>query len=237
MKPYFIKKFKIRFSERIFDSFFGIFACMTEIEDIAIKLKNRLKLPLPGTLAHLKMASEFRLEELKAGYSFINAKKSSVLILLYPNKDSIMFVLILRQNNGGVHGGQISFPGGAMEKADNNHYETALREANEEIGINANKVKIIGSLTKLYIPPSNYLVFPVVGYLNSRPKLTPDPKEVAGIIEADLLSLINTKSTNRKEVEVRGTKLNTPYYNINGYTVWGATAMILSELIEVIKSS
>ena len=209
---------------------------MSSIEETAKKLRTRLELPLPGTSAHLKMASDIRLNELTNGYDIENAKKSSVLILLYPCKNSLCFVLIKRQNDGGVHSGQISFPGGAMEKSDDSFYKTALREANEEVGINADEVQVIGTLTELYIPPSNFLVFPVIGYMNKKPQFTPDHREVAEIIEADLFSLINTKVANWKEIEVRGTKLKTPYYNINGYTVWGATAMILSEFIEVIKS-
>ena len=210
---------------------------MIKVENIVTKLKNRLKFPLPGTSAHLKMASDIRLNELKSGYNIANAMKSSVLILLYPHYDSIYFVLIQRQKDGGVHSGQISFPGGKIERSDSSFIETAVREANEEVGINRKDVKIIGSLTELYIPPSNYIVFPVIGYMDSKPNLIPGPDEVAEIVEADLLKLVNTDIVKWKEIEVRGHKLEVPYYDVNGYTVWGATAMILSELIEVIKSS
>jgi 8-oxo-dGTP pyrophosphatase MutT (NUDIX family) len=219
------------------DSEFDIFAVMSNIEEVAVKLKNRLKRPLPGTSAQLKMASDIRLNEMVNGYDIKNARKSSVLILLYPDNSNIYFVLIKRRNDGGVHSGQISFPGGAMEKSDGSFYETALREANEEVGIDTGDVKIIGSLTELYIPPSNFLVFPVLGYMNTRPVLTPDPGEVAGIIEADLFKLVNTGKAEWKKINVRGYKVNSPYYDIGGHTVWGATAMILSEFIEIIKSS
>jgi 8-oxo-dGTP pyrophosphatase MutT (NUDIX family) len=208
---------------------------MVNFNSIIKETEKRLKLPLPGTSAHLKMASDIRLSELTEGYDIPNADKSSVLILLYPHRDSICFVLIKRQNNNSVHSGQISFPGGRMEGTDSSYIETAMREANEEVGINLNEVTIIGSLTELYIPPSNFLVFPVISYMKTRPELTPNKNEVAEIIEADLLALINTDSVNWKEIEVRGVRLKTPYYSIDGHTVWGATAMILSELIAIMK--
>ncbi len=237
MERFFIKNFKITFSDGINDPIFDTFAFMNQIEEIATKIKNRLKRPLPGTSAHLKMATKFRLNELKSGYDVSKAKKSGVLISLYPNNGSLFFLLIERQKDRGIHSGQISFPGGAMEKSDKDYFETAIREANEEVGLKKEDINIIGSLTELYIPPSNFLVFPVVGYLNSKPIPVPDPNEVAGIIEADLTKLLNSVNVKWKKIEVRGHKIKAPYFDINGYTVWGATAMILNELIEIIKSS
>ncbi len=181
------------------------------------------------------MASKIRLNELDNGYDTSTAKQSSVLILLYPFQNSIYSVLMERTSYNGVHSGQISFPGGSWEKKDNSFQETALREANEEVGILPNDVEVIGQLSDMYIPPSNFLVHPFVGFSNKKPQLFPEASEVAQIIEADLETIFHHSDFREMELEVRGEKIITPYYNIDGHVVWGATAMMLSELKEVIK--
>jgi len=199
-------------------------------------LENRFKLPLPGNKAHLKMASKIRLEELKSIYNTSNAISSSVLILLYPENNTIKTVLILRQKYDGVHSGQVSFPGGRKEEGDNSLIETALRESKEEVNTNPANVKIIGILTELYIPPSNFLVLPVIGYLKTKPNLIAEKSEVAEIITEDISFLFDEKLKKEKIINVRGYKIEAPYYDVQGHIVWGATAMILSELAEVIES-
>lgn len=164
--------------------------------------------------------------------------KSSVLILLYPNVPGtdISFVLIQRPSYEGVHGGQISLPGGRSEEADKDLKQTALRETKEEIGIDPETIVTIGVLTELYIPPSNYLVLPFVGYTLEKPLLNPDPQEVAGIIEIKLTDLKNDRNIKHKEIYIRhGISLFAPCFEINGYTIWGATAMILNEFKEILK--
>ena len=131
---------------------------MTDFQNFINKLEERLKNPLPGTGAFLKMASEIRLEELQSSYDTSKAIQSSVLILLFPENKSVKIILILRQQYEGVHSGQVSFPGGRKEKDDKTLIETALRESEEEVGIDADKVMVIGNLTEIYIPPSNFLV-------------------------------------------------------------------------------
>lgn len=199
-------------------------------------LENQLKLDLPGSAAHLKMASRIRVEELMHSYDVSLAKPSSVLILLYQKENCIYTVLMKRQTYDGVHSGQVSFPGGKKENNDFDLKETALREAHEEVGINAGDVKIIGSLSDLYIPPSNFLVTPYIGIQNLVPHLTPEKSEVAEILEVNLADLFREDVKGVKEIKVRGSQIIAPYYSLNGHTVWGATAMILSELIDVIKS-
>ncbi|MBC8488157.1 MAG: CoA pyrophosphatase [Bacteroidetes bacterium] len=209
---------------------------MTDFQNFIDKLKERLKKPLPGTGAFLKMASEIRLEELQSSYDTSKAIQSSVLILLFPENKSVKIILILRQQYEGVHSGQVSFPGGRKEKDDKTLIETALRESEEEVGIDADKVMVIGNLTELYIPPSNFLVLPVVGYMLAKPNLKADKSEVAKIIEVDLRSLFDKNIIKEKELDVRGYKIKAPYYDIQEQVVWGATAVILSELLEVIRS-
>ena len=164
----------------------GLFKNKEDFNHFIFSLKNRLKLPLPGEHAQLKMASKVRLDDLKLDYDTSNAIPSGILILLYPADDQIKTILILRQTYDGVHSGQVSFPGGRREKTDNSILETALRESQEEVNVEHEKVKLIGTLSEMYIPPSNFLVTPVVGYSEKRPDFIPDKNEVEKIIETNL---------------------------------------------------
>ena len=200
-------------------------------------IEEELKKPLPGKDVQLRMSSIRRLRELMNGSQGINGIKSSVLILLYPGvkESDVMTVLIQRPSYEGVHGGQISLPGGRSEKSDKNPEETALRESKEEIGINPEKVTVVGALTELYIPPSNYLVLPFIGFSLEKPDFRPDPDEVAGVIEINLAELRDEKSLKQKEIHVRpGMTVFGPCFEINGSTIWGATAMILNEFREIL---
>lgn len=214
----------------------GNIKSLQDIDKFIHSLRERIKLPLPGKMAQLKMASTIRNKELDFTYDTSTATMSSVLILLYPNKNTIYTVFILRQTYDGVHSGQVSFPGGRIEKKDNSLIETALREAEEEVNIRSEKVNVLGSLSELFIPPSNYLVLPVLGFMENRPDLKPDLNEVSEIIEADISFLFDENKLKSKTIDIRGHKIEAPYFDVNGYVVWGATAMILSELKEVILS-
>ena len=200
-------------------------------------LRKRLNSPLPGEKAHLKMASDIRLRELKSIYDKSGAISGSVLILLYPENNSVYTILILRQEYDGVHSGQVSFPGGRKEKSDKSLTETALRESKEEVGLNPANVTVIGNLTEMYIPPSNFLVKPVVAFMSEKPELVADKSEVAEIIKVDLLSLFDIKNIKKKVIKIRGHKIKTQYFDVHGHVVWGATAMIISELLEVVKNT
>lgn len=166
-------------------------------------------------------------------------KKCAVLVLLYPKNKSINMVLILRNAYKGVHSAQVSFPGGKKDDTDTNLLETALRESEEEVGIDRKEVKIIGELTDLFIPPSGYLVQPYVGYSINTPKFTPNKKEVSTIIEAPLEMIMDDSNIGKKKIEVSTLKrrINYPYFNIMDHTVWGATAMMINELREIIKKA
>ncbi|MCX6265850.1 MAG: CoA pyrophosphatase [Bacteroidetes bacterium] len=177
-----------------------------------------------------------RIQELAKFYSREEfAKQSSVLILLYPLDGTIGFVLMLRPEYRGVHSGQISLPGGKYEDTDESLIYTALRESQEEVGIDPAQVQIIGQLTEMYIPPSNFLVTPVIGYQSSQPHFKADPKEVAKIIEIKLDDLMDKGNMQMKKMKLSvGFSLEVPSYFIDGNIIWGATAMILSELREIV---
>jgi 8-oxo-dGTP pyrophosphatase MutT (NUDIX family) len=199
-------------------------------------LAERIKQPLPGMAAQIKMTSNFRTRELRFSYDTSLATRSSVLILLFPHENSLKTIFILRQTYDGVHSGQVSFPGGRYEEHDGSRIVTALRESFEEVHIDPEKVKVLGTLSELYIPPSNYLVLPVLGFCESRPDFVADKTEVADLIEADIRFLFDEKLVKETIIEVRGNKIRAPYFDVQGHVVWGATAMILSELKEVIRS-
>ncbi|MEI7725656.1 MAG: CoA pyrophosphatase [Bacteroidota bacterium] len=206
-----------------------------EFKEFVVLLGNRLQKPLPGRTAQLKMSSLARIQELMRLSPPDDARQSSVLILLYPLEGSIGMVLMLRPEYGGVHSGQISLPGGKFEETDESLIYTALRESQEEIGIDPGQVQIIGQLTEMYIPPSNFQVTPVVGYQTSRPLFTADPKEVAKIIEIKLEDLLDESNRQMKKMKLSlGFSLKVPSYFINQNIIWGATAMILSEFKEIV---
>ena len=164
-------------------------------------------------------------------------KISSVLVLFYPFNARIKLLLMLRPPYRGAHGGQVSFPGGKFEEGDITLERTALREAYEEVGFDPSRVNIIGRLTELYIPPSNFLVHPFVGYCTARPSFTINKREVEKLLEVEVQELLDETIVKTKTVEQSSTgiKFETPSFDLHGETVWGATAMILSELKEILK--
>lgn len=208
---------------------------MSDFTAFIQKLKIRLQQPLPGQEAHSVMASETRLK-LKMPIPNERTRESAVLILFYPSDNQVLMPLILRPQYDGVHGGQMAFPGGRAEKEDENLERTALREAQEEIGVRVSDVNILGKLTKLYIPPSNFHVQPVIGFMSRKPEFYPDPKEVDKVIEISIEEMKNPAIIGRKVLNVRGIEIDTPFYDILDTTVWGATAMMISELLMVIES-
>ncbi|MGZ4054219.1 MAG: NUDIX hydrolase [Bacteroidia bacterium] len=206
--------------------------------DFIERLKSRLEKELPGEDAQFLMApfSRKRLKEIPGeNYS---PRKSAVLILLFPYKDSIHTILIQRPEYDGVHSGQVAFPGGKFEDADVELSYTALREASEEIGIDTKKVEIIGCLTDIYITPSNFLVRPFIAFANEPLDFIANKREVQKIISVDLFNLNDKKIRSEKSIShSSGIKIKTPYYDVEGLTIWGATAMIISELNVVAEQS
>jgi 8-oxo-dGTP pyrophosphatase MutT (NUDIX family) len=199
-------------------------------------LEKELKKPLPGEEAQLLMAPQHRKSELEL-YSYDKDYRSSaILIPLYYKEGAIYTTFIKRTKDKSAHSEQISFAGGKSDPEDSSSEETAIREAEEEIGLKRKDIKILGALTELYIPVSQFKVLPFVAALDINPKFTPNSLEVAEIIEERIEILIHEKIKGIKEIIMRnGRIINAPYFDIKGHIVWGATAMILSEFITIIK--
>lgn len=167
-----------------------------------------------------------------------NYRSAGVLIALYPHNDEIHFSLIKRPSYEGHHGNQISFPGGKRELEDKDIIETAIREANEEVNIDPLKLQIIKVLNQIYIPPSNFMVTPVVAYLNERPEFIPEKKEVESILEIPLASLCLSENIKNESVTINGSQqIITPCFVFNNHIVWGATCAILNELKHILIRS
>jgi len=201
------------------------------------ELEFKLTKPLPGLESQNKMAPVTRNLEMKKNTHFVPPRASAVLILFYPKNDNIHTVFIKRPEYQGVHSGQIAFPGGKFELEDSSLIYTALREANEEIGVNIDQISVIGNLTELFIPPSNFNVLPVIGITNERPIFIIDPLEVDSILEINLHQLLNAENNQHKEILHRNQMLvKVPSYYLDNHIIWGATAMIISELIDILNS-
>ncbi|MGV3602963.1 MAG: NUDIX hydrolase [Dyadobacter fermentans] len=206
---------------------------MKSFSSFILGLSANLRKPLPGEAAHRIM------EATSAGYLGVMpdsaTRKSAVLILLYPFRDEVHFPLILRPAYDGVHSGQVAFPGGRFEPTDEDLIHTALREAKEEIGLKPNVVKILGTLTEIYIAPSNFLVLPVVGCIPYRPDFAPDSREVEAIMEVKLDHFLDPNIAGVSEIEIPGDHVSTPHYDVQGHPVWGATAKMISELLMIVN--
>lgn len=200
------------------------------------KLRYLLQGPLPGEEAHRKMLSYNRPSVSDVMKQPKDVRHGSVLIPLYPHHDTIYTSLILRPDYPGVHGGQVAFPGGQREK-DETAFDTAIRESNEELGIAPDSVENLGSLTPVYIPPSRFLVSPFVGVLPERPSFVPDPREVASVIEVPLSDILSDDYLTQRKVFIKAfnVHMNVPCFMLDGHVVWGATAMMISELRELLK--
>ncbi len=199
-------------------------------------LKRQLSLPLPGRKAQYRMAHAVRRNHLSPPDS---AAIACVLALFYPKQGAWHSALIQRVSTDkrDRHSGQISFPGGRYEPSDGPYENGALREAKEEIGLDPTTVKLVGRLTELYIPVSNFLVYPFVAVSRQSQQFVPQPSEVQRILEVPLAHLLDEAAIQTTHIRLSDQLVlqNVPYYNVEGHIVWGATAMILSELLEVVE--
>ncbi len=197
------------------------------------KLKYQLKQELPGEKVQQIMSPSLRVNN----DSNKPPIKSSVLILLYPFDNDIYTVLIKRAKYNGVHSSQISFPGGKYENIDKNLTHTALRETYEEIGVNPDLINIIGQISPIYVPVSNYKAQPFIGYTAVKPNFKIDTIEVNNIINLKIKELQKNKNKQTGYFTVENQKIEAPYYNANGNKIWGATAMVLSEFLKIVKQA
>lgn len=206
-----------------------------EFNSFIDKLRIALKGPLPGSVAHEPLRAT-AIGDIKPNFEHRTPPKpGSVLILLYPDDGQIKFPLTKRPEYLGTHSGQISFPGGKAEAGETVE-QTALREGEEEVGVDRTAVEIIGRLSDFFVIPSNFIVTPVVGMLHAKPAFTADPIEVVRILEGTLSGLIREDAIAVREITAaRIYALRAPHFLIDGEVVWGATAMMLNELREVVR--
>lgn len=191
---------------------------------------------LPAALAHEAMrATRTDMSPIQFNHS-LPPRPGAVLLLIYPGLDGALnFPLIKRPDYMGTHSGQVSFPGGKAEPGET-IVQTALREAQEEIGVNPSDVNVIGVLSEFFVMPSNFMVTPVVGYMTKRPDFVPDKIEVVRVLEGDIRRLMPDESITISEIVVAKTyKLRAPHFLIDNEIVWGATAMMLNEFRFVLK--
>jgi 8-oxo-dGTP pyrophosphatase MutT (NUDIX family) len=203
--------------------------------DFAAQLKNEILKGLPGTDVQWQMASSDRFVRNFPRTPGKDARIAAVLILIYPHNGTFYTLFMQRPEYDGVHGGQISFPGGKKEPEDADVIQTALREAYEETGVDPAKISIAGTLTPLFIPVSNMLVTPVIAWTSDKPDFNHKPEEVEFLIDGDLKILLDPSIVKTKPFEIRGELLDVKYFDYNGNTIWGATAMILNELLNIIR--
>ena len=202
-------------------------------------LRNALAGELPGREAQYRMAhysrmgfKDMMLDELPE-----NHRRSAVLALLFPENGEWHTVLMRRTAHNDAHSRQVSFPGGGVEPGDGDDLSrTALREAQEELGIAPERVELLGRLTELYIPVSNNLVFPFVGLAEERPDFTPDPLEVEEVLLPPLRFFRDPAHQKLADIPLPkgGVLRDVPYFDVHGNLVWGATAMMLSELMTAV---
>lgn len=213
---------------------------MNHIEAVST-LRIRIKNPLPGILAH-KIMAPYRSVDLNqiSDSELLNYKKAAVMLLLFPIEETCHFALIQRPDYEGVHGGQVSFPGGKLE-SNETFLEAALREMEEEIGVQSSYVEVLGKLSDVFIPPSKMYVTPFVAHCSSTPTFITDSYEVSELLTIPLEHLLDESRVKSTHQTVgRGTKnaisMEIPYFDLHDKKVWGATAVVLSEIKEVLKN-
>ena len=203
--------------------------------EISSKIK---KSELPGFESQVKMSPPFRNDLIdKHREAMKNAKKAGVMALFYPGKAGMAhLVLILRNTYKGVHSAQVGFPGGRLEKQDEDLKATALRETEEEIGVPQSAIEVIKKMTDLYIPPSNFTVSPYLGLAKARPHFVKQDAEVKDIIEISVKTFLDEAHVTQVEVMTSLKKeLLVPAFRWHDHIVWGATAMMLSEIKDLLK--
>ncbi|MBV1888106.1 MAG: CoA pyrophosphatase [Urechidicola sp.] len=207
----------------------------TQFQQYIPTIKNA---PLGGLEAQFKLAPAIRKRYSDDMIKANNPKMSAVLALFYPHTENeTRFLLMLRASYNGTHSAQVSFPGGKKEKNDTDLKQTALRETFEEVGVVQTDIRIVKQLTDAYIPPSNFLVTPFIGMIDYPPTFIPND-EVETLIEVKLSHLLDDQNVVINNMTTSYMKnIDVPCFKLNNYIVWGATAMILSEIKELFRSN
>lgn len=206
--------------------------------DMPFKISNQLKQPLPGEEAQFLMAPQ----PVNGNRPIVKASKSSrrsavlALLILSSNQKSAKLLFTVRNRNLDHHAGQISFPGGMIEPGET-EVEAALREAHEEVGLENKDVHILGKLSDLYVSPSDNIITPIVGITQTLPTFSLQYEEVDEAFTVDIAYLLDKNNIKKECWNLRGYDLEVPFWDIHDVPLWGATAMICSELLEVITRS
>lgn len=210
-----------------------------DFQDFLECVPKLIEVPLPAEEAHFKMAPLERIQYLNnVDLQVKNPKIAAVMMLFYPKDGETHLVLIVRNSYKGVHSAQIAFPGGKYETEDMTFDITALRETHEEIGVHPKNIQIVKTFTPLYIPPSNFMVHPFLGIAEKELDFFPDIHEVADIIELPLAVFLSDKIVVTTNLSTSyANNIAVPAFKIEKHLVWGATAMMLSELKEVLKKA
>lgn len=199
------------------------------------RLRETLTYPLPGLAAQMRMAPQPRPGTERILDPFLDCRRAGVLVLFYPAGDDHDLTLVLTRRTESLesHRGQISFPGGSMEPGED-AVAAAKREAMEELGVEPESLDILGQLSPLYIPPSDFCIYPVVAYAAEPPSFTPNDREVAEVLQVSLRHLRQPTTRCEETWELRGAPVRVPYYEVSEHKVWGATAMVLCELLSLL---
>ncbi|KJJ38951.1 NUDIX hydrolase [Aequorivita vladivostokensis] len=209
-----------------------------DFRDFEKRIVKVTKMELPGETVQFKMAPMERLQELKrVARNQNSAKRAGVLSLFYPSEDfETRLILILRKTYHGVHSAQVGFPGGKLEPEDETIQDAALRETEEEVGVPRSAISVLKQLTEIYIPPSNFFVQPFLGITSQSPKFVPEEKEVEALIEVNLRDFMDDLNITTQTLSTSyAESIEVPAFQLNGHIVWGATAMMLNEVRELLK--
>ena len=205
-------------------------------DELVRRLRERLLDPLPGDSAHAPMRA-LPIGDITPRFEHrLPPKPGGVLILLYEDEGGLIrFPVIKRQEYAGAHSGQVSLPGGKAEEGEDPIF-TALRECEEEIGVDRKSLVVLGRLTNFFVIPSNFIITPVIATAPFIPSFKPDPYEVARIMSFSLSDLLKNDAIKQSEIVAAGKfRLMAPHFEIDGEIVWGATAMMLNEFRTVMK--
>ena len=210
---------------------------MNPDENFIEKLRKELQKPLPGGAAQFRMAPTYRPRFTHEEVIKQQPRLGGVMLLLYEKAEGLHIVFTQRKDYKGVHGGQMSFPGGKKDELDADLIATALRETKEEVGIDKSQIQLIGKLTELYVQPSNFLVYPIVGYGTGITGFTPQKDEVEKIVEIPLTFFLDRANVNlQTEIKLfNGMVVNVPAFVYGTHVIWGATAIILSEFTFIVE--
>ena len=202
---------------------------------IEASIQGALNRPLPGASTHRLLAPRPR-HGWDPGKIPLEAKSAAALVLLFPLSEEVHTLLTVRGDHLSQHAGQVSFPGGRLEPNETVR-DAVLRESHEEVGLDPRRVRLIGELSPLYIPASGFALFPVIGIADSRPKFLSKTTEVKRILEIPMSTLIGSEDLHLGYRVYKNDSYRVPYFNVEDERVWGATAMILGELLTVIGTS